>query len=222
MKKLSTGLTSVPMSSVPGDENVEIKTFKDEDAEASNSSGFNRLYVDNVLPIINLNTKNKKEFAKMKKSNLSFFNKKIITAGIDTDTDASDNGQHTDADMNNTSYTGSQFYNTSGGNTSAQNNNVSKDYLPKMEALFSVLKNQIIDVDNLFLENRNNSTSILNLKFIFLNPRVMLNDLKLHLYSFVSPSKRALFSDVEEFYSHLADKYKDKFSSISARSCSFL
>ena len=220
MKKLSTGLISVPMSSVPGDENVEIKTFKDEDAEASNSSGFNRLYVDNVLPIINLNTKNKKEFAKMKKSNLSFFNKKIITAGaagVDTDTDLSDNGQNTDADMNNASYTGSQFYNTSGGNTSTQNNNVSKDYLPKMEALFSVLKNQIIDVDDLFLENRNNSTSILNLKFIFLNPRVMLNDLKLHLYSFVSPSKRALFSDVEEFYSHLADKYKDKFSSIFRR-----
>ena len=83
-----------------------------------------------------------------------------------------------------------------------------------MEALFSVLKNQIIDVDDLFLENRNNSSLILNLKFIFLNPRVMLDDLKLHLYSLVSPSKRAWLSDVEKFYSYLVDRYKDKFSSI--------
>jgi len=43
MKKKATGLTSLPMSDVPGSENVEIKNIKPEDAETANHGGFNQI-----------------------------------------------------------------------------------------------------------------------------------------------------------------------------------
>ena len=43
MKKIATGLTSIPMSSVPGSEDVEINYMSEEDAEAANHGGFNQM-----------------------------------------------------------------------------------------------------------------------------------------------------------------------------------
>lgn len=45
MKKKATGLISVPMSNVPGAEDVEINTMRDEDIEAANHGGFNQMEV---------------------------------------------------------------------------------------------------------------------------------------------------------------------------------
>ena len=43
MRKIATGLTSIPMSSVPGSEDVEINYMSEEDAEAANHGGFNQM-----------------------------------------------------------------------------------------------------------------------------------------------------------------------------------
>lgn len=45
MKKKATGLISVPMSNVPGAEDVEVNTMRDEDIEAANHGGFNQMEV---------------------------------------------------------------------------------------------------------------------------------------------------------------------------------
>ncbi len=46
MRKLATGLLSMPAQNVPGSENVEVSEFKEEDAESANKSGFNTMEVD--------------------------------------------------------------------------------------------------------------------------------------------------------------------------------
>jgi hypothetical protein len=77
MNKIATGLTSVPMSNVPGSENSEIHFMESEDAEAANSGGFNQMEVGSFakdLEIIKHKMKMKKKASLRKTS--SFFDDK--------------------------------------------------------------------------------------------------------------------------------------------------
>lgn len=66
MKKKATGLISVPMSNVPGAEDVEVNSMRDEDIEAANHGGFNQMEVGDFAKDL--------EFVKKKmKKKASFF-----------------------------------------------------------------------------------------------------------------------------------------------------
>jgi len=72
MKKKATGLTSFPLSNVPGSENSEIHFIEEEDAEASNHGGFNQIGVEGFSKNLEIKQDHKNRFNLIGYDNGSF------------------------------------------------------------------------------------------------------------------------------------------------------